>query len=379
MDFQMVAPCLFGLEGLVAGELRAMGARAVQAQNGRVLFQGDMQMLACANLNVRYAERIQILLAMFPAKTPDELFYGVQQLPWEAWIDRTDAFPVKGHSLDSHLASVPACQSMVKKGIVERLKKVYHVPWLEETGAIHQVQFLLMKDQAHLMLDTSGVGLHKRGYRAHATEAPIKETLAAAMAYLAHVRGDSVLYDPFCGSGTILIESALHALQIAPGLRRRFAAEKWRQIPEEVWLAERRRAQERIRRDRPFVAYGMDIDNEAVRLTQENAIKAGLGKRIYVEKRDIVDFQPRSDGGILLCNPPYGERLLDIQQAEQLYQKMGQVFPNNENWSCGIITPDEDFEKVFGRRAEKRRKLYNGMIRCQFYWYPGGKKRKKQE
>lgn len=374
MDFQMVAPCLFGLEGLVAGELRAMDAQNVEAQNGRVLFRGDAEILARANLNSRYAERIQILVASFPAREPDELFLGVQKLPWEEWIGRTDAFPVKGHCIDSKLASVPACQSMIKKGIVERLKQAYRLPWLEETGALHQVQFLLMKDTVSIMIDTSGAGLHKRGYRAQSTEAPIKETLAAAMAYLAHVRGDSVLYDPCCGSGTILIESALHALQVAPGLRRRFAAEKWQQIPQEVWAAERKRAQERIRRDRPFVAYGSDIDDEAVRLTQENAAKAGLGARIHVEKCDLAHFKPKSERGMILCNPPYGERLLDIRQAEELYRTMGGVFPRGNNWSVGVITPDEDFEKCFGLKAEKRRKLYNGMIRCQFFWYPSNKK-----
>ncbi len=367
-QIKMVAPCLFGLEGLVAGELRSMQAQNVEAQNGRVLFEGDASVLARANIGSRYAERIQILLGVFSARTFEQLFQGVKALPWEAWIGKNDAFPVKGRALDSKLASVPDCQSIVKKAIVERLKTAYHLPWFEETGAVHQVQFLLMKDTVSVMLDTSGAGLHKRGYRANAAEAPIKETLAAAMAYLAHVRGDSTLYDPFCGSGTILIESALLALRIAPGLRRRFAAEKWTQIPGEAWSAERRRAQEQILSDRPFVAYGSDIDPLALRLTEENARKAGVGGRIRLEESSVTDFSPKTETGMIICNPPYGERLLDIQQAEELYTVMGRVFP--VEWSSTVISPSERFEALFGRPAQKRRKLYNGMIRCQVFLYP---------
>ena len=367
-QIKMVAPCLFGLEGLVAGELRTMEAQKVEAQNGRVLFEGDASVLARANIGSRYAERIQILMGTFQARTFEQLFQGVKALPWEAWIGKTDAFPVKGRSLDSKLTSVPDCQSIIKKAIVERLKTAYHLPWFEETGPMHQIQFLLMKDTVSVMLDTSGAGLHKRGYRANATEAPIKETLAAAMAYLAHVRGDSNLYDPFCGSGTILIESALLALRIAPGLRRRFAAEKWAQVPNEAWSIERRRAQDQIFTDRPFMAYGSDIDPQALRLAAENAQKAGVGSRIHLEQRPVADFTPSTEKGMIICNPPYGERLLDIQQAEEIYSVMGKVFP--QEWSSTIISPSERFETLFGRPAQKRRKLYNGMIRCQVFLYP---------
>ena len=367
-QIKMVAPCLFGLEGLVAGELRTMEAQKVEAQNGRVLFEGDASVLARANIGSRYAERIQILMGTFQARTFEQLFQGVKALPWEAWIGKTDALPDKGRSLDSKLTSVPDCQSIIKKAIVERLKTAYHLPWFEETGPMHQIQFLLMKDTVSVMLDTSGAGLHKRGYRANATEAPIKETLAAAMAYLAHVRGDSNLYDPFCGSGTILIESALLALRIAPGLRRRFAAEKWAQVPNEAWSIERRRAQDQIFTDRPFMAYGSDIDPQALRLAAENAQKAGVGSRIHLEQRPVADFTPSTEKGMIICNPPYGERLLDIQQAEEIYSVMGKVFP--QEWSSTIISPSERFETLFGRPAQKRRKLYNGMIRCQVFLYP---------
>ena len=369
MNFTMVAPCLMGLEKLVAGELRALGADQVRAENGRVWFDGDAAMLARANLCSRYAEHICIAVGSFRAVTFEQLFQGVRALPWERWIGKEDAFPVKGRCLDAKLTSVPACQSVIKKAIVERLRSAYRLPWFAETGPVHQVQFLLMKDEISLLIDTSGPGLHKRGYRANATEAPIKETMAAAMAYLAFVRGDSTVYDPCCGSGTLLIEAALLALHIAPGLRRRFAAERWTQIPASCWSSERRAAQERIVRDRPFAAYGSDIDENAVRLAQENAAKAGVGARIHVRTADVASFAPATDRGIILCNPPYGERLLDIQQAEELYRTMGRRFPQQPGWTSAIICPDEQFESCFGRPADKRRKLYNGMIKCQLYLY----------
>ncbi len=366
---QFSAPCLLGIEGLVAGELRRMEALEVEAQNGRVLFRGGLGILARANLCSRFAERIQILMGTFPAASFEALFQGVRALPWERWIGKQDAFPVKGRSLSSQLASLPDCQSIVKKAVVERLKEKYQLSWFEETGPVHQISFLILKDQVSVMLDTSGPGLHKRGYRQNAAEAPIKETLAAAMADLAHIRGDSVLYDPFCGSGTLLIESALLALRIAPGLRRRFSAERWAQIPAQIWQEERSRAQGLVLADRPFVAYGSDIDENALRLTEENAKKAGVGSRIRVEKRDIRDFCPAGDRGVVLCNPPYGERLLDLRQAQELYKAMGERFARRPGWSYGVISPDETFEQCFGRKADKRRKLYNGMIKCQVYLY----------
>jgi len=224
---QMTAPCLMGLEGIVAGELRRMDAQNVAADNGRVFFEGDMNILARANLRTRCAERILIVVGRFTALTFDQLFEGVKALPWERWIGRNEAFPVKGSSVSSKLFSVSDCQSIIKKAVVERLKATYHIPWFEETGAIHQIQFHIMKDEACIMLETSGAGLHKRGYRAHGVAAPIKETLAAAMVDLAIVKKDSIVYDPMCGSGTIVIEAAMKALGIAPGISRSFQCEQW--------------------------------------------------------------------------------------------------------------------------------------------------------
>ena len=368
-EYQMSIPCLLGVEGFVGDELRAMEARDVQPQNGRVLFRGGDDLLARANLWCRYGERVQIQLGSFRALTFEELFQGVRALPWEEWIGRADAFPVKGRSLSSRLSSVPACQSIVKKAIVERLGSRYHLSWLKETGPVHQVQFLLMKDQVTILLDTSGPGLHKRGYRGNAVEAPIRETLAASMVHMARLRSDGALYDPFCGSGTILVEGALYALRIAPGLRRRFAAEKWGAVDAKCWQRERERALDQVDRAASFEAYGADIDPAAVELTLENAKKAGVGARVRAEVKPVASFAPRTERGCVVCNPPYGERLLDLRAAEEIYREMARVFPARPGWNYTVISPDETFESCFGRRADKRRKLYNGMMKCQVYQY----------
>ncbi len=367
--FKLVCPCILGVEGLVADELRAMGAKNVEPQNGRVIFDGDAIMLARANICSRYSERVLVLLGIFQAHTFEELFQGIKALPWEQWIGKNDIFPVKGHSLSSQLSSVPDCQKIIKKAVVERLKKKYHVNWFAESDTLYQIQFLILKDQVSVMLDTSGAGLHKRGYRANSTQAPIKETLAAAMAHLSRVRINGNMVDPFCGSGTVLIESALYALNIAPGLRRHFTAENWDQIDENVWIKEKERAQDLVRRDAKFRGWGFDIDGAAVSLTIQNAKKAGVIGCLKVEQRAICDFYTQTDTGVVVCNPPYGERLLDIKQAQELYKTMGEVFEQKHGWSYAVISPDEMFEIYYGRKADKRRKLYNGMIKCQLYMY----------
>lgn len=366
---QFAAPCLMGLEGLCADELKRLEIENVRAENGRVLFEGDFSTLARANLCSRYSERIQILLGEFPVYSFEDLFQGVNRLPWEEFIGEKDAFPVKGHCVSSKLSSVPDCQKIIKKSVAKRLGSKYGTSWLEETGSLHQIQFLIIKDRCSIMLDTSGAGLHKRGYRANSAAAPIKETLAAAMADLSRVRHFSTVIDPFCGSGTILIESALKALNIAPGLRRGFAAEKWGAVPSSVWALERERAMNSINKEAEFQAYGYDIDPAAVELTLENARKAGVENRIHAEVRDIRDFSTEFDRAAVICNPPYGERLLDMQQARDLYKIMGSRFIQKNGWSYSIISPDDSFEDTFGRPADKRRKLYNGMIKCQLYMY----------
>lgn len=367
--WEYAAPCLFGIEGILGDELKRMDAQDVRVQNGRVLFSSGPELLARANIGSRYAERIQLHMGSFRAVSFDELFEGVRALPWENWIGKKDAFPVKGWSLNSALHSVPDCQSIIKKAIVERLKGVYGLSWFEESGAVVQVQFTLLKDEATLLLDTSGPGLHKRGYRQNAGGAPIKETLAAAMVDLTRARLAERVVDPCCGSGTLLIEAALAAKRIAPGIRRRFAAMQWGAVPSGIWEEERSRAREQIRRDAPFEALGGDTDPEAVRLTLENAEKAGVGKSVTAAVRDLRAFVPEGESGVVLCNPPYGERLLDVRAAEELYRVMGRVFQPKKGWTYAVISPHEDFEALFGRKADKRRKLYNGMLKCQLYLY----------
>ncbi len=367
-QWKLQCPCLFGLESVLSGEIKRMGGTEIVVNDGKVTFCGDAAVLARANLNLRTAERVLVVLGEFTATTFEELFQGVKALPFEAFIGEKDRFPVKGWSLNSKLASVPDCQAIIKKAAVERLKTKYGIGWFEETESLFQIQFSIHKDTVTVMLDSSGAGLHKRGYRKDSNAAPIKETLAAGILDLARVKPDTVFYDPFCGSGTFLIEAATKALRIAPGINRRFAAEQWKIIPETVWQQERTRCFDVIRRDAPFVAYGSDIDREAIFLSEANAKKAGVGGRIKLSRANITTFSPESEKGIVVCNPPYGERLLDIQQAEGLYRVMGKRF-TNPDYSYFIISPHDNFEKLFGKTATKRRKLYNGMIRCQLYAY----------
>ena len=371
---KMTAICLFGIEGILADELRRMGAEDVAADNGRVDFYGDFSLLARANIGSRFAERIMINIGEFDALSFTDLFDGVKSLEWENYIGKDDAFPVTGWSLNSKLYSIPDCQSIIKKAVVERLKLKYGTSWFEETGAEHKIRFSILKDRVTLMLDTSGEGLHKRGYRRQGNEAPIKETLAAAMCDLARIYPDTRLFDTFCGSGTILIEAALMATKTAPGLRRFFAAERFDFIPKTVWQEERMAAQDKILHDIDFTATGFDIDEKSVELTLQNAKKAGVAKYIKASVADVRDFKMPEGRSLLVTNPPYGERLLDIREAEELYKVMGERFVCEKGKKYFIISPHDEFEKFFGRTADKRRKLYNGMIKCQCYMYFKGDK-----
>ena len=361
-------PCHFGLEKVLKFEAGKIGGENIAVTDGRVTFEGDISLIARANLCLATAERVQIKLAEFQADTFDKLFEGVKKIPLERFIGKNDAFPVTGHSLNSTLSSIPACQSIIKKAAVDRLSSVYHVSYFEETDAVHRIQFNILKDTASIYLDTSGAGLHKRGYRRISNAAPIKETLAAGIIDLAKVKRDTIFCDPFCGSGTFLIEAAYKALNIAPGLKRTFAAEKWDCVPQEIWREERTRAMDSIIKDSDFFAYGYDIDEECVRLSVDNCAKAGVKNRIRIEKADIKDYVNR-ENTLTVCNPPYGERLLEIKEAEQLYTQMGKVFEADKDHPCAIISPHEDFERFFGKTADGRRKLYNGMIKCQLFSY----------
>lgn len=367
--FNMVAPCLFGVEGILADELKRFGVENVRAENGRVLFLGDINTLAFVNINTRYAERVLINVGQFTATDFTALFEGVKNLPWEQFIGSEDAFPVNGWSLNSQLFSIPDCQSIVKKAIVERLKTKYNISWFNETGSEYKVRFSIMKNEVTMMIDTSGEGLHKRGYRRNSNDAPLKETLAAAMCDTARIYPDTQLFDPFCGSGTILIEAALHAAHIAPGLNRHFAAERFSFIPDKVWREERTRSLDAIKHGIDFCATGYDIDEKCVELTLANAKKAGVEKYVNAAVADIKDFKATDGRSLTITNPPYGERLLDVKAAEELYKTMGQVFTRGDGKKYGIISPHDEFEKFFGANADKRRKFYNGMIKCQFFMY----------
>ena len=281
----------------------------------------------------------------------------------------TAAFPVKGWSLKSELHSVPDCQSIIKKAVAKRLSMAYRTEWLEETGAVYQIQFSILKNEVSVMIDTSGVGLHKRGYRPVSNDAPIKETLAAAMCKLAQLKDYHTLYDPFCGSGTILIEGTMLANNVMPGFKRAFASEQWGSISQKAWQDERMRALDGIKRNSDFIAYGSDIDKSAIELTDKNAHRFGLSKKLNLKVCDFKDFEAFSDKGTLITNPPYGERMLSIDDAKSIYRSMGEKFIDKYGWSYNIISPEESFEKLFGRKARKRRKLYNGMIKCTYYSY----------
>lgn len=361
-------PCFFGLESVLAFEIKKLGGENLAVSDGRVSFDGDISMIAKANICLFVAERVLIELGSFPAESFEQLFQGVKSLPLERFIGKQDEFPVKGSALKSKLHSIPDCQSIVKKAAVERLKSVYHINRFEETGPRHQIQFHIFKDIASIYLDTTGQPLHKRGYRRQSNEAPIRETLAAGIMDFARIRSDSIVNDPMCGSGTFLIEAAYRALRIAPGIMRDFSAERWESIPGSVWSDERSAAHAAIDKQAGFKGIGGDIDPGAVELTLRNAKYARVSSRISASVSDISDFRP-ADGTITVVNPPYGERLLELRQAEELYRRLGQVLSPSEERPCYIISPHEDFEKLFGKKADKRRKLYNGMIKCQLYMY----------
>lgn len=368
MDYQLCVPCLLGLEGPIAAELRHMRQEQVRSENGRVYFRGDAQAVARANIRLRVGERVLIELGRFRAVTFDELFEHTRALPWEQFLSSDSAFPVKGYSLNSTLFSVSDCQKIIKKAVVEHLKTIDHLDWFPESGPQYQIQFSIMKDEVSLCLDTTGDGLHKRGYRPAHNLAPLKETLAAAMVSLAHYRGREEFCDPFCGSGTIPIEAALIAKNRAPGLNRHFRAMEWPQFPEKIWEMEREAARNsEFHGD--YHILGTDIDPEAVKIARENAQRAGVDDVVRFEVEDATRFQRKTDKGLIVTNPPYGERLLERQTAEKLYQQFGKQFRNSEGWDLFLLSSHPDFERFFGEQAGKKRKLYNGMIPCNLFMY----------
>ena len=372
MDFSV--PCLFGLEGLVGEELRRLKLADVRAENGSVRFRGGWEAMAAANLRMRMGERVLLRLGAFPARSFEELFQGVKALPLEDFIPKTGRFPVKGHCLDSQLHSVPDCQAIVKKAAVERLGVRYGLNWLPETGELYQLQFAIRKDEAEIFLDTSGAGLHKRGYRAVGNDAPLRETLAAAMVELARYRGRDYFWDPFCGSGTIVIEAALIARNRAPGLLRSFSAQSWGCVPAQVWDRVRTEAKDEEFRGE-YRILGSDNDPKSLSIAASNAKKAGVGNLIRFEEADATKRDLPAESGVIVCNPPYGERMMEQRSAQRLYQAFGKHIRYADGWKKYIITSEPEFEHYFGARADKKRKLYNGMIQCCLYQYYKGERR----
>ena len=371
----MQVPTLFGLEGVAADELKYAGFQDVQAGNGSVTFTGDLRDMVRANLKLRSGERVRIVMAQFPAESFDDLFEGTKDTPWENFIGSMDRFPVKGWSLNSTLHSVPDCQKIIKKAVVERLKECYGNPWFEETGPLVQIQFSIMKNQVTLMLDTTGAGLYKRGYRPQAMQAPIRETLAAGIVNLSRVHTDTFVYDPMCGSGTLLIEAAMKAMNMAPGLKRKFSFEAWETVSPKMTEELREEAKNAVKKDISFEGVGADIDPEAIALAKHNADRAGVGHLIRFKEQDVkklrVDQFDMTDHkkAMVITNPPYGERLLDVQQARELYKTLGIVCRPMKDHCYSFISSDESFEEYFGRKADRKRKLYNGMLKCQLYMY----------
>ncbi len=368
MKYRFCVPCLLGLEGPIADELKRLDIRDVAAENGRVYFSGGAAELARANICLRIGERVLIELGRFEARSFDELFEGAKALPWESIIPSDGAFPVKGYSLNSALFSVSDCQKIIKKAVVERLKSVYRIEWFPETGALYQIQFSIMKDRVSLCIDSSGNGLHKRGYRPAHNAAPLKETMAAAMVGFSRYRGRDDFCDPFCGSGTIPIEAALIAKNRAPGLNRGFSAQRWQCIPPRVWEEERESARAREYHGN-YRIVGSDIDPKALEIARENALRAGVDDVVRFELKDAMKFNRQTERGVIVTNPPYGERIMEKQEAEVLYRGFGEAFARCGNWSLYLLSSHTEFERCFGRQADKKRKLYNGMIKCELFMY----------
>ncbi|OLS40285.1 class I SAM-dependent RNA methyltransferase [Bacillus sp. MRMR6] len=369
--YQLIATAAMGLESLVANEVRALGYEC-EVENGKVIYMGDENAIARSNLWLRTADRVKVKVGEFKAYTFDELFEKTKALPWEKYLPEDAEFPVTGKSVKSKLFSVSDCQAIVKKAVVERMKSTYkRNSWFDENGALFKIEVALLKDVATITIDASGQGLHKRGYRVDQGEAPLKETLAAALVSLTNWKDEKPFIDPFCGSGTIAIEAALIGQNIAPGFNREFVSEGWGWIPSKVWEDARTEAEDLAKYDQPLEITGSDIDHRMVKIAQENAFEAGLGDLVQFKQMQVRDISTSKEYGVIVGNPPYGERLGEKKAVEQMYKEMGQAFSKLDTWSVYIMTSNEEFEQLYGRPATKKRKLFNGFIRTDLYQYWG--------
>lgn len=368
--FEIVIPTLFGLEAFTAREVRSLGYETTSVEDGRVTFLGDMTAVSRANLWLRTGERVLIKAVEFDAVSFEELYQGTKAFDWWEWIGKDCAFPVTGYSLKSKLASIRDCQAIIKKAMVDSLSQKYGITHFEETGAVYQIRFSILKDRVTIMIDASGEPLHKRGYRAVSNAAPLKETIAAAMVMLSYWKYEYPFADPLCGSGTIPIEAAMIKRNIAPGLTRGFASERFLQSDERLWKLCREEAED-LKRNVPLEIYASDIDKNTVEIAKKNAELAGVGDAVVPGVLDVKNFSCTSPYGTVISNPPYGERLGDEKMCRELYKCMGNVFSKLDKWSYYVLTSNEEFESCFGKKANKKRKLYNGMLKCNIYQYFG--------
>lgn len=366
---ELIATSAFGIEAIVAKELKDLGFNNLIVENGKVTYVTNEEGLVKSNLWLRCADRIHIKIAEFPATSFEELFNRVKAIEWSNYFPQDANFIVNAKSVKSGLFSLSDIQSITKKAIVEKLKETYQVEWFEESGSKYPLLVSILKDTVTITLDSSGVALHKRGYRENANEAPIKETLAAALVKISGWAFDKPFADPFCGSGTIPIEAALIGLNIAPGIGRKFQAEEWDIVPSELWKKAKKEAYEAIEYDRDLTILASDINKRSLRLAMDNAEKAGVDHCIEFKHLDVREFTTDLSDGFLVSNPPYGERLEEKAIIDALYSDIGKTFKSLKNWNYFIMTSDEDFEKNFGRKSDKNRKLYNGRLKCYYYQY----------
>lgn len=372
---ELIAPCHFGLESVLKREIQDLGYEIIQVEDGRITFRGDESAIARANVFIRTAERIMVKIGSFEAKSFDQLFERTKALSWQEYLPQDARFWVsKASTKNSALFSASDIQSIVKKAIVEKLKTVYHVNWFEETGAEYPIRVFINKDVVSIGIDTSGVSLHKRGYRQLVGKAPISETLAAALIMLTPWNKDRILVDPFCGSGTFPIEAAMIGARIAPGMNRSFTAQKWKNLaPDKQWMDAVEEAEGQILRDIKMNIQGYDIDNSIVKCAMQNAAEAGVEQYIHFQQRSVAELSHPKKYGFIITNPPYGERLEEKDELPDLYRMIAKSFDKLDTWSKYIITSYEEAEKYLGRKADKNRKIYNGMIKAYYYQYLGPK------
>ncbi|MDO5039016.1 class I SAM-dependent RNA methyltransferase [Clostridium sp.] len=368
MEYNLIATTTFGIEGVTAKELKALGYEGLKTENGKVHFQGDEMDIAIANIHLRTADRVLIKMAEFEARSFEELFQGTKKVNWSKIIPKDGVMHVVGKSIKSTLYSVPDCQSIVKKAIVTQMSEAYGISQFSEDGPVYKIEVAILKDKVTLTIDTSGAGLHKRGYREHAGAAPLKETLASAMVLLSRWKEEYILIDPFCGSGTILIEACMIMQNIAPGLNREFVSEKWPTMPPNIYDQVRNGARKAIK-NKPLKLIGYDIDYRVLKVAKENAKKAGVDEYIEFQERDFRVFSNKHKYGFIISNPPYGERLSDEREVKELYRIFGEYKKKYSEWEFNILTSYENFEKSFNRKSTKNRKLYNGKLKCYYYQY----------